>query len=295
MHTKIFPGLMFALLWATGSVAVKFGLKSADPLMLAALRFIGTGLLFGPYFVVRKNYRFWPVRAEWKPILLYGILNTTLTLGTFSAAQRYVSAGISMLFIAITPLVIALLSATLLKRRLGATELAGMLVAFSGLVLASVLDLSKAQIKPLGIILLLTYVVAYAISSIYFSKLKLSISTQVFNVWQVFLGGLALLPFSLLFNQSHVYHWNFYLWGALAWMIIALSFVANQLWLYLLKADTVAAAGWLYLVPVLGYVYGYLLLHEKITPWAIGGTALVIAGLILSKHTKTDDKVTSRN
>jgi len=262
------------------------GLHSADPLILAALRFTGTGLLFGPYFILNKNYRFWPSAKEWKPIIVYGLLNTTLTLGAFAAAQRYASAGISMLFIAVTPLIIALFSAMLLKRKLQRVEIIGMLIAFSGLILASVLDLPKAQIKPAGILLLLIYVVTYAFSSIYYSRLNLAISTPVFNVWQVFAGGVALWPFSFLFHQSHIHHPGFYLWAALGWMIIMLSFVANQLWLYLLKTDTVAAAGWLYLVPVLGYAYGYILLKEQIGWYAIAGTILVIIGLVVSKQVK---------
>jgi probable blue pigment (indigoidine) exporter len=289
MRNKIVPGLLFAVLWASGSVAFKFGIKSADPLILAALRFIGTGLLFGPYFMAKKVQRFMPTLIEWKAILIYGLLNTTLTLGAFAAAQQYASAGISMLFIAVTPLVIGFLSALMLKRKLSPTEIAGMVVAFSGLVLAAALDLPKAQIKPVGIVLLLVYVIAYAMSSIYFSKLKISLPRVAFNVWQVFLGGLMLLPISLLFNQNHVHHWDAHLWLALTWMIIALSFIANQLWLYLVKLDTVMAASWLYLVPVLGYVYGYVLLGESITWWAMAGTILVICGLIISRRPKVEN------
>jgi probable blue pigment (indigoidine) exporter len=66
--------------------------------------------------------------------------------------------------------------------------------------------------------------------------------------------------------------------------MITLSFIANWLWLYLLKKDTVSAAAWLYLEPVLGYAYGYILLHEHISWAAISGTVLVIAGLIVSKR-----------
>lgn len=282
MRNLIIPGLLFAALWATGSVAIKFGLHSADPLILAAMRFLGTGLLFGPLQFIRKGSQFWPAKAEWKPILIYGLLNTTLTLGSFSASQRYVSAGISTLFIAITPLVIAFFGAGFLKRKLHSAELWGMLIAFSGLVVASLLDLREMTIKPLGIVLLLTYVITYACSSIYFSKLKLSISNEVFNVWQVFWGGLMLLPFAGLFGQDHVQHWDLNLFGALLWMIIALSVVANQLWLHLLKIDAVAAGTWLYLVPVLGYAYGYLFLHETVTIWAVSGTVLVIIGLMVS-------------
>lgn len=286
MFKNIFHGLLFALLWATGSVAVKFALPSADALILASIRFIITGLVFAPFFLLHGKYRFIPHGAEWKSLLIYGFLNTTLTLGSFFAAQKYASAGISMLFIAVAPLLMALFSSLILKRRLTTFEITGMLIAFSGLFISSYSEFKLTHIQPLGIFLLLIYITAYALGSIYFSTLKLSISNVVFNIWQVFIGGLVLLPFCWLFHQQHIRHVNTTLFLCLGWMIVVLSFIANQLWLYLIKKDTVAAAGWLYLTPVFGFVYGYFLLNEGITLYTISGTALVITGLVFSKRNK---------
>lgn len=111
-------------------------------------------------------------------------------------------------------------------------------------------------------------------------------SNMVFNVWQVFFGGIILLPFCWVFSQSHIKHVDVNLFISLAWMIVVLSFIANQLWLYLIKKDTVKAAGWLYLTPVFGYLFGYLLLGEKVTIFSVAGTALVIGGLVLSKRNR---------
>jgi probable blue pigment (indigoidine) exporter len=284
MYKKFAAGLLFTMLWATGSISVKFGLHSADALMLACLRFIGTGLLFGPYYASYKKERFWPNKAEWKSIIIYGFLSTTLMLGSFFAALKYSSAGISTLFIAVGPLLIALFSSLILKRKLSRLEIFGMLISFSGLILASAAALPNANIKPIGIALLLIYILAYALSSVYFSTLKLSISNAAFNVWQVFIGGILLLPFCVLLNQDHIRQVNLNLILPLAWMIIVLSFIANQLWLYLVGLDTVSAGNWLYLTPVFGYGFGYLILGESITIYAVAGTFLVVSGLMVSKR-----------
>ncbi|MDN3583236.1 DMT family transporter [Mucilaginibacter flavus] len=288
MFKKILPGLLFSILWATGSVAVKFGIHSADALMLASVRFICTGLIFGPIFAFFRKERFWPLKSEWKHIVIYGFLCSTLTLGSFFAAQRYASAGISMLFIAVAPLLIALFSSIILKRRLTRFEIIGMLVAFSGLILASAAALPNASIKPIGIVLLLIYILAYASSSVYFSTLNITLPNISFNIWQVFVGGLLLLPFCPLFKQDHIQHFDLNFFLSLFWLIVVLSFVANQLWLYLVGQDAVTAGTWLYLTPVFGYAYGYLLLGEKITIYAILGTVLVVTGLVISKRKVTD-------
>ncbi|WP_439697634.1 DMT family transporter [Mucilaginibacter sp. AW1-7] len=283
MLKKILPGLLFSILWATGSVAVKFGIRSADALILASIRFIATGFIFGPFFGLVRKERFWPLKSEWKSIVIYGFLCTTLTLGSFFAAQRYASAGISMLFIAVAPLLIAFFSSIIVKRKLTRFEIIGMLIAFTGLVLASAAALPNASIKPLGIILLLIYIFAYASSSVYFSTLTISLPNVSFNIWQVFVGGIILLPFCPLFGQQHVHHINVNLFLSLFWLIVVLSFIANQLWLYLVGQDAVTAGTWLYLTPVFGYGFGYLLLGEQISVYAIAGTILVVTGLVVSK------------
>ncbi|MVN90142.1 DMT family transporter [Mucilaginibacter aquatilis] len=284
MFKNILPGLMFAILWSTGAIGAKFGIRSADGLMLASIRFICTGLLFSPLFLIHPKHRFLPKRNEWKPIFIYGFLNSTATLGSFFAAQKYSPAGISMLFTAVTPLLIALLSSIFLKRKLTRFEVGGMLISFTGLIVASLAALPNASIKPLGILLLVVYVTAYASSSIYLSNAHMSLSRMVFNIWQVFVGGVMLLPFCWLFNAHQVYKVDVNLLLSLAWLILVLSFVANMIWMYLVKRDPVTAASWLYLVPVFGYLFGYLLLGESITLYSVIGTMLVIIGLVISKR-----------
>jgi probable blue pigment (indigoidine) exporter len=251
---------------------------------LASIRFICTGLIFGPLLLWHAKHRLMPKGNEWTNLVIYGFLNSTLTLGSFFAAQKYVSAGISMLFIAVAPLLIALFSALFLKRKLTRFEVVGMLLAFIGLVIASNAEMHSAHFNFLGIILLLIYITAYALSSVYFSSVSITLSNMVFNIWQVFIGGILLVPFCFVFSQYHVKHYDANLFLCLAWLIVVLSFVANQLWLYLIKIDTVKAAAWLYLTPVFGYLFGYLILGEKITVYAIAGTIIVISGLIISKR-----------
>jgi probable blue pigment (indigoidine) exporter len=290
MYKKIGIGILFTMLWGSGSVAVKFGLHSADALILATVRFIGTGLLFGPYYFFVKKERFWPKKAEWKSILIYGFLSSTLMLGTFFAAIPYSSAGISMLFLAVGPLLIALFSSIFLKRKLSRFEVIGMLVSFTGLIVASASALPTASIKPIGLILLIVYILAYALSSVYFSQLKLDLSNAVFNIWQVFIGGVLLLPFCLVSGQYHIQKWDTNLFLTLFWLILVLSYIANQLWLYLLDLDPVSAGNWLYLTPVFGYAYGYFLLGEEITLYAVAGIVLVLVGLAISKKNSAPAK-----
>jgi drug/metabolite transporter (DMT)-like permease len=47
---------------------------------------------------------------------------------------------------------------------------------------------------------------------------------------------------------------------------------------------------WLFVTPVLGYILAVLLLREKVTPYAIVGTLMVIAGVSIARRIKKIEK-----
>ena len=89
-------GLVFAMLWASASVATKLGLLSAQPLVIANVRFFLAGFLMLLGAHVLRKYRL-PERDEWQPILIYGLLNVTIYLGLYVLAMQELSAGVGSL------------------------------------------------------------------------------------------------------------------------------------------------------------------------------------------------------
>jgi drug/metabolite transporter (DMT)-like permease len=94
---QLLPGILFAMLWASASVATKFGIHSGDPLVLATVRFLIGGSLMLGYAYLRPGRSPWPRGAEWRHLLVFSVLNTSLYLGAFVLAMREVSAGIGSL------------------------------------------------------------------------------------------------------------------------------------------------------------------------------------------------------
>ena len=120
-------GLLFSILWSSASVATKFGVQSAAPLILANVRFFIAGILllsFSYLFGKDKSYRL-PNKKEWKQLALFGFLNTTLYLGLYVYAMKFTAAGIGSLAVSINPLIIVLLSSWWLKRHSRRGRMAG--------------------------------------------------------------------------------------------------------------------------------------------------------------------------
>lgn len=151
-----------------------------------------------------------------------------------------------------------------------------------GVVTFPVLQNSTAT--PLGVILLFGSMISYSVGTVYFSGITWSVPRLVINGWQILFGALTLLPVTLgLTDWSH-HQWSASFWSTVVWLIIPVSIVAVQLWLYLLHKDAVKAALWLYLCPVLGFFNAWLFLGEPITLYTVAGGGLVIWGLYISQR-----------
>jgi drug/metabolite transporter (DMT)-like permease len=201
-----------------------------------------------------------------------------------------VSAGIGSLSTATSPLFISILSAIWLKRKLRLPEITGLILGLAGVVLATypLLQTSYATIK--GLLILLFAMISVSVATVYYAGIKWRLENIVINGWQVLLGGILLLPFTLLnggFNESQ---FNGQFWGAVFWLVIPVSVGALQLWFYLVKQDAVRASLWLFLCPIFGFVYAAILLKEPITWYTWAGTLLVIAGLYLAQKNKLRNK-----
>ena len=284
---QVVTGLLFAALWASASAATKFGVHSVDPLILATTRFFiaGAAMLFYAHVIKKTKHRL-PAAKEWKQLIVFSLFNTTIYLGAFVLALKEVSAGIGSLSTATNPLFIIVLSAFWLKRKLKWFEVVGVILGLAGVLLATypLLQNSFATVK--GLLILLGGMISVSAATVYYSKIEWKLSTIVINGWQVFLGGIMLLPFTLFFSNFSKSNYDNQFWFSVLWLILPVSIIALQLWFYLVKIDAVKASLWLFLCPIFGFVYAAILFNEPITIYTYLGTALVIAGLYLAQSSK---------
>ncbi|WP_338750328.1 DMT family transporter [Bacillus sp. FJAT-52991] len=281
MHTAL--GILFALLWSSAAIATKFGLYSTTPLALATIRLLlAGGLLFLYIYLIKKKYR-WPQLHEWKPLIILGILNTTIYLGAIFWALQSISAGLFNLFVTINPFIVALLSCICLKRQVTLKEWVGMLVAAIGLMIATWPSLSHSEATISGLITLGIGMLSMAVGSVYFKKIKLTLPNIVINTWQVTIGGILLIPITYaLESETYFLHVDDYLLSSLIWLVLIISIATMLLWFYLLKQDAVRANNWLFLTPIFGYILAAILLNEPVTIFDMIATFFVLTGLLLS-------------
>lgn len=285
MIKNLLIGILFAMLWASASAATKIGILSAQPLVIGNFRFFIAGaLMLGYSYLFQKNRL--PKGNEWKQLAIYGFLNVTIYLGCFVIAMKHVSAGIGSLSTATNPLIISILSAFWIGRSVKKTEILGLIFGITGVGIATYPLLKNSFADVEGLIILSISMISYSVGTVYYSSQKWELPLLVINGWQVLLGGLLLVPITLIFTDWSNNTYDLRFWGSVFWLVIPVSIGAVQLWLYLLKKDPIKASLWLFLCPIFGFIYASFLLQESITSYTYVGTLLVIVGLYLAQQEK---------
>jgi drug/metabolite transporter (DMT)-like permease len=281
-------GILFAMLWASASVATKFGVLSVPPLVLANIRFFIAGIFLLAFAFINKkktDYRL-PNKQEWRHLAIFGLFNTTLYLGLYVYAMKYTAAGIGSLAVSTNPLIIVLLSSWWMGRKATVKEWVSITLGIIGIGIATYPLLKYSHTTLMGLLILGLSMITVSFASVYYAKTKWNLHNLLINGWQVTLGGIFLLPVTFLFGgfETILLDTRFYL--SVLWLSIAVSVVGLICWFYLLRLDPVKASLWLFLCPVFGFIYAWWLMDEPITLFTVAGTFLVVLGLYLSIKSK---------
>ena len=229
-----------------------------------------------------------PRGKEWKQLVIYALLNITIYLGCYVIAMQQVTAGVGALATATNPLFISFFSVFLLRKKMKSNVMIALVLGTIGVVCASWPLLQDASITVGGLILLLFSMLSYSIGAIYFSARNWNgLDHLTINGWQTVIGGLFLLPFTFFTYQGNSNLFNITFWSSVLWLAIPVSIFAAQLWLWLLKTNTIKAGLWLFLCPIFGFAIAAIILNDVISGYTVAGVVLVLIGLFFAQRRST--------
>ncbi|AOE83451.1 drug/metabolite exporter YedA [Pseudomonas sp. TCU-HL1] len=258
MPARRFPLLLIGafialyLIWGSTYLAIRIGVESWPPLLMASVRFVVAGALM--YGFLRWRGVPNPTWQEWKAAAAIGFLLLSCGNGGVTLAEDLgVASGVAALAVATVPL-FALLFGLIWGQRTTRLEWAGILL---GLVGIGLLNLgSNLQASPLGAVLIIFAAAAWSFGSMWSKSLKLPAGPMASAV-EMLAGGFALLAGSLLSGERMVAAPTAAGWGALAYLIVFGSIIAFSSYLYLLKnVRPAAATSYAYVNPVVAVLLG---------------------------------------
>jgi drug/metabolite transporter (DMT)-like permease len=269
------------LAWASAFVAIRGVGEDLSPGALALGRLlIGTAVL-GLLTVGRGWVR--PTRREWALLAVcgvgwFGIYNLSL-----NAAEQHLDAGTTAMLVNIGPILIAVFAGLLLGEGFPRWLVAGIALAFAGVVLIGFATRS-AETDLLGVLLCVVAAVTYAAGVVAQKPLLRRLPGLQVTFTACALGALCCLPWSwaLVRDVSAAPV------GSVAGMVylgVVPTALAFSTWAYALgRMDAGKLGVTTYLVPPLVILLGWLLLDEVPPPLAIAGGAVCLAGVALSRR-----------
>lgn len=279
-------GVIFTLLWSSASTATKIGLKVAQPLTIALMRFAIASICMLVYAHGIRRYPF-PRGRQWKMITIYGFFNITVYLGLYVLAMKDVTAGIGALAIATSPIFIGLLSIIFLKQVPPIKIMAALLLGLLGVIIAAYPLLIGTGVSIKGLVIILAGMLSYSVASIYFNKMDWQgLKILTINGWQTLIGGALLFPFMLLTYKSSANHFDQHFWISSGWLAIFVSIIAIQCWLWLLKSAPIKAGMWLYLCPIFGFIIAAFFMHDPLSLYTLAGVVMVLIALVMVRGKK---------
>jgi drug/metabolite transporter (DMT)-like permease len=143
--------ILYIFLWASAFVPSRIVSVSAPPLWILAIRFTiaGGALLIGARLA---GLRF-PRPRQLLPLALLGLCGNTLYLGLTYLALRHLSSGMGAIVASTNPLLLALAAPSLLGEPLTPRKLVGMVLGFSGVLIAMHTRASTASARPVDVLL----------------------------------------------------------------------------------------------------------------------------------------------
>jgi len=270
--------LLVIVVWGLNFVVIKVGLHGMPPMLMGALRFLLAA--FPAIFFVRRPQ----VPLRW--MLAYGM---TISLGQFAflfyAMYVGMPAGLASLVLQSQAFFTLFFAALLLGEQLRGSNLFGLLVAASGLVL---IGLQGGQAMTLaGFALTIAAASMWALGNVVTRKLgKVNLVGLV--VWGSLIPPLPFLALSLWLEGPELIGHSLRTLGVdsllvLAYLAFGATILGYGLWSRLLSRYPASqVAPFSLLVPVVGISSSALLLGERLGTLQMMGAALVMAGLLIN-------------
>lgn len=278
------------LFWGGTYVAIKLGLDSFPPMLLAGFRHTTAGVIMLSVALYRKDA--WPTRREALFSGLIGLMMLTLGNGLVTLTEQSVPSSIVSLLIGAVPLWIILLNWGFGDhRRPTLFHLIGVALGLCGialLVFASHQD-GMMSLDPIGIFLIFAAAISWAGGSLISRYAVLPKSPYMNMALQMLCGGPVLLILATLRHEwtlFDVQRVTFNAWLALGYLIFFGSIIAYSAYIWLLKnVNPTWVSTYAFVNPVVAVFLGWLLAGEKLSLNALSAALIVVLSIFFMTMT----------
>lgn len=275
------------LIWGSTYLAIRVGVQTLPPFLLAGSRFIFAGpvlmavaALFGAP---------WPTRRQWITSATTGCFLLVGGNGMVVLAEREVASSITALIIATTPVWFALgdwiRPGGQRPARRAWTGIALGIVGVAYLSFSRPSSTGPVTVTLKGLALLIVATISWATGSLLVKHLEKPKSPWMMSGAQMASGGAVLLilaGFHGELSQFSLPDVSRESWMALAYLVVFGSWIGFSAYVWLLKVSTPSRVStYAYVNPVVAVLLGWLQLGEALSFQTIIAAAVLLAGVVI--------------
>ena len=271
-------------IWGSTYLAIKFGIESFPPFLMAGLRFVIAGIIL--YVVVRLMGSPNPTRKQWLAATAIGILLPAIGNGTVSYVQQTISSSVAALSIATAPIWMAIFS-SIWGHHISRQEWLGIAIGLCGIVLLNIGGSLHGDYTSAA--LLIFAAASWSFGSVWSKHLDTPLGLMA-PASQMLMGGIALMIFSAFQGETYPIVISAKSWGAMLFLVVLGSLVAYSAYQYLLKnVRPLVASSNTFVNPVVAFTVGIWFANETVTKTEYAALMVILVGvfLVLSAENKS--------
>ncbi|WP_322106501.1 DMT family transporter [Paraburkholderia sp. J41] len=282
--------VFLAALWGGSFLFIRVGVTDFGVAPLMALR-VGIGATF--LLIVLFSRRppreaFGALRARAWPLLVVGILNSAAPFCLFAWAELTLSAGVTSVINATTPLWGAVVAYVWLKDRLSGLRVAGLVIGFAGVV-ALVWDQvathagdgASTASAALAALAALLASALYGVAASYTKRHLTGVDPLMVAAGTMSAATLVLAPFAVAAWPATAI--SVHAWGAVLALGVACTGVAYLLFFRLIASIGPARAITVtFVIPIFGILWGALFLGERVSVGMAEACVAILIGTALA-------------
>ncbi|HQS36977.1 MAG: drug/metabolite exporter YedA [Methylotenera sp. 17-45-7] len=273
-------------IWGSTYLAIRFGIESFPPFLMAGMRFTIAGAIL--YAVMRYLGAPNPTRQQWVGASVVGLLLPALGNGTVCYVQQTVSSSVAALSIATAPIWMAIFS-SFWGHKITVKEWLGIAIGLVGIVLLNLGGSFSGDF--LSAFLLIFAAASWSFGSVWGKHLAMPQGLMASGA-QMFAGGIALMIASTVAGETWPQHITAKSWGAMLFLIVLGSLIAYSAYQYLLKTvRPLVASSNTFVNPIVAFGVGIWLANEHVTKMELIALAVILLGVFLVL-TATQEKET---
>lgn len=263
-------------IWGSTYLAIKFGIESFPPFMIAAIRFSLAGFIL--FCLMRLLGAPNPTKLQWIGAGIVGLLLPALGNGTVCYVQKTVTSSMAALAIATVPIWMAIFS-SFWGHKINAKECLGIAIGFVGIVLLNLSGSLHGDLLHAG--LLIFAAACWSLGSVWGKHLHMPHGLMA-PATQMMAGGLALSIMSAIQGEAWPNEVSAKSWAALAFLITLGSIVAYSAYQYLLNTvRPLVASSNTFINPIVAFILGIWIANEHVTKIEIIALAVILVGVYL--------------